>query len=139
METNEYLRLKEIVTETFKMDFVSDDQRKAVFASLSDSGKVNTGKRSNKKRSDSGDDSGDKPYGFGNSINGAGWYHSDMTDRALEGILTSNTFQDGEIEAHKHFEKRIKKLGLKVVPIKKSQDVFGGGKIYFTNYTYEKK
>ena len=38
MKTSEYMRLKEIVKQTFKMEFVSDDQRKAVFANIADRG-----------------------------------------------------------------------------------------------------
>lgn len=33
---SEYLRLKGIIEQTFKMEFVSDDQRKAVFANIAD-------------------------------------------------------------------------------------------------------
>jgi len=53
-------------------------------------------------------------FGFGNSIRGAGWYHSDMTDKALKGVLMNNNFQRGEIEAHRHFSNRIKRVGLKL-------------------------
>lgn len=48
MDNLEYLRLKEIVKQTLKMDFVSDDQRKAVFANIAASS--NSGEGSKKKQ-----------------------------------------------------------------------------------------
>ena len=97
----------------------NDDQRKAAFARMDAEG----GSQS------------------GGSRHGSGRYHSDMSDTALHGILTSNIFSKSEIRSHRaNFGKHIAKIGLTPTKIEHSTSGDWGGKVSkVTGYTYSKK
>jgi len=46
---------------------------------------------------------------------GISWYYDEMGNKALRGILTSNTFSESEVELHEEFiSDRIRFLGLEL-------------------------